>query len=61
MDYNEEEFEIWLEPNCPECNRIYNHWQCEGRHWDNKRGMDCKDCGRPWVKFELSLDQPEED
>jgi hypothetical protein len=49
---------IWLQPTCPECDRMFNHYDSEGRVWADERFEDCEECGRAWVKYELALDQP---
>jgi hypothetical protein len=50
---------IWLEPTCPDCECVFAHYDNSvGRSWCKDRLEDCEECGRPWVKYELSLDQP---
>jgi hypothetical protein len=49
---------IWLEPTCPECDQRYATEGEDARCWSNERLSDCDECGRSWVRYDLSPDQP---
>lgn len=41
---------LWLQPSCAECEK----YSLEGRQWCKDPQEDCEECGRKWVRYELS-------